>query len=79
MQPYLAEHDSRRASLRFGYADGNPIVDKKLAYALHADLHADCERLRLGRGHPPLKLVFELRKVMHRSFYVMMTGVRRLF
>ena len=36
-------------------------------YAVHADLHADCERLRLGRGRP-LKSVFELRKVIHRSF-----------
>jgi hypothetical protein len=45
---------------------GNQIVDH-LAYALHADLHADCERLRLGHGRP-LKLVFEVRKVMYWSF-----------
>ena len=38
VQPSLAEHDSRRASLRAGHADGNQIVDQKSAIALHASL-----------------------------------------
>ena len=35
--PSLAEHDILRASLCFGHADRNQIVDQKLAYALHAE------------------------------------------
>ena len=46
MLPSLAIHDIWRASLRFGHADGNQIVDQKLTYALHAE----AEREVVGAG-----------------------------